>query len=261
MSSWEFVRCHVAAPIARITLDRQSKMNALNAALLGELAEAFRNVEEDEAVRAIVITGAGEKAFVAGADIGELAQLDPIHGRDYGLKGQSLFRRIELSRKPVIAAVNGYALGGGLELAMSCSIRIASENARFGQPEVKLGIIAGYGGSQRLPRLIGAGAALEMLLTGEPVTAQEALRLGLVNRVVPPAELLPAAEELARKVAANAPLALRLTLEAVRRGAEMDTEQGLYLESTLFALACTTEDMKEGTRAFLEKRAARFQGR
>ncbi|MGH9472917.1 MAG: enoyl-CoA hydratase/isomerase family protein [Terriglobales bacterium] len=255
------VKLEIKPPLARITIDRPEKMNALNLATIAELEQAFATVAAEAAVRAVVVTGAGEKAFVAGADIGELAALDPIAGREYGRRGQALFRAIELSPKPVIAAINGHALGGGLELALACSFRIAAEHAKLGQPEVKLGLIPGYGGTQRLPRLIGAGRALEMLLTGEPITAAAALACGLVNAIVPAAELLSRAEALAAKAAANAPLAVRLCLEAVRRGLEMNLEEGLYLESSLFALCCGTADMKEGTRAFVEKRAARFEGR
>lgn len=255
------VKLEIKPPLARITIDRPEKMNALNLATIAELEQAFATVAAEAAVRAAVVTGAGEKAFVAGADIGELAALDPIAGREYGRRGQALFRAIELSPKPVIAAINGHALGGGLELALACSFRIAAEHAKLGQPEVKLGLIPGYGGTQRLPRLIGAGRALEMLLTGEPITAPAALACGLVNAIVPAAELLSRAETLAAKAAANAPLAVRLCLEAVRRGLEMNLEEGLYLESSLFALCCGSADMKEGTRAFVEKRAARFEGR
>lgn len=255
------VKLEIKPPLARITIDRPEKMNALNLATIAELEQAFATVAAEAAVRAVVVTGAGEKAFVAGADIGELAALDPIAGREYGRRGQALFRAIELSPKPVVAAINGHALGGGLELALACSFRIAAEHAKLGQPEVKLGLIPGYGGTQRLPRLIGAGRALEMLLTGEPITAPAALACGLVNAIVPAAELLSRAETLAAKAAANAPLAVRLCLEAVRRGLEMNLEEGLYLESSLFALCCGSADMKEGTRAFVEKRAARFEGR
>lgn len=257
----ENVRLEIQPPLARVTLDRPAKLNALNAQTIQELSQAFAQLRDDDTVRAIILTGAGDKAFAAGADIGELARLEPIAGRDYGLRGQALFRAIELFPKPVIAAINGYALGGGLELALACTFRLASEAARLGQPEVKLGIIPGYGGSQRLPRLIGPGRALEMLLTGEPLTAAEALACGLVNHVLPAAELLPKAEAIARKIAANAPLAIRLCLEAVRRGMETNTEEALTLEASLFALLCTSQDMKEGTRAFLEKRAPAFQGR
>lgn len=257
----ENVRLDLQPPLARVTLDRPAKLNALNGQTITELGQVFAQLRGEEAVRAVILTGAGEKAFAAGADIGELSRLEPIAGREYGLRGQHLLRDIELFPKPVIAAINGYALGGGLELALACTFRLASDTARLGQPEVKLGLIPGYGGSQRLPRLIGAGRALEMLLTGEPLTAAEALACGLVNHVVPASDLLPQCEQIGRKIAANAPLAIRLCLEAVRRGLEMNSEEALFLEASLFALLSTSEDMKEGTRAFLEKRAAKFQGR
>lgn len=256
-----YVRVERQAPLARITIDRPEKLNALNAATIAELEQALAEVQAAPELRVIILTGAGEKAFVAGADIAELSALDPIAGREYARRGQALLRALELSPKPVIAAINGHALGGGLELALACSVRLAAEHAKLGQPEVKLGLIPGYGGTQRLPRLIGAGRALELLLTGEPLTAAAALACGLVNAVTPAAELLPRAEALAAKMAANAPLATRLCLEAVRRGLEMNLEEALVLESSLFALCCASSDMKEGTRAFLEKRAARFEGR
>jgi len=247
--------------VAVITFNRPQVLNALNRRTLEELDACVQEVIADPALRVAILTGAGEKAFIAGADINELAVLTPVAGRDYGLFGQSVLDRIERSPKPFIAALNGYALGGGCELAMACTLRIASESARLGQPEVKLGIIPGYGGTQRLARLVGKGRALELVLSGEQITAEEAFRIGLVNRVVPAAELLKTAEELARKIAANAPLAIRFALEAVNHGLEMTLPEGLYLEATLFSLCCTTEDMKEGTRAFLEKRPAKFTGR
>jgi enoyl-CoA hydratase len=209
----------------------------------------------------VIITGSGEKAFIAGADINELATQTPVAGKEYSLSGQGIFDAIENLGKPVIAAVNGFALGGGCELAMACTFRIASENAVLGQPEVKLGIIPGYGGSQRLPRLVGKGRAMQILLTGEMVSAADALRIGLVNQVVPQAELLATAEAIAAKIIANAPLAVKFVLEAVNRGVEMTQAEGQFLEATLFGLCCATEDMKEGTRAFLEKRAANFKGK
>jgi enoyl-CoA hydratase len=198
---------------------------------------------------------------VAGADINELALQTPVNGRDYGLAGQAVFNYIERLGKPVIAAINGYALGGGCELAMACTFRVASENAMLGQPEVKLGIIPGYGGSQRLPRLVGKGRALELLLTGDMIPASEAFRIGLVNHVVPPAELMTAVESIARKIMANGPVAVRLCLEAVNRGLEMTQDEGQFLEATLFGLTCATEDMKEGMHAFLEKRQPNFKGK
>ena len=246
---------------ALITFNRPKVLNALNRRTLEELDACVQAVIADPDLRVAILTGAGEKAFIAGADINELAVLTPVAGRDYGLFGQSVLNRLEGSPKPFIAAINGYALGGGCELAMACTLRLASENARLGQPEVKLGIIPGYGGTQRLARLVGKGRALELVLSGEQISAEEAVRIGLVNRVVPAADLLKTAEELARKIAANAPLAIRFALEAVNHGLEMTLPEGLYLEATLFSLCCTTEDMKEGTRAFLEKRPARFVGR
>jgi len=248
-------------PVALITINRPKVLNALNRRTLEELDACVREVIADEAVRVVILTGAGEKAFVAGADINELAQLTPVAGRDYGLFGQSVLDRIEAAPKPFIAAVNGFALGGGCELAMACHLRIASENARLGQPEVKLGIIPGYGGTQRLARLVGKGRALQLVMSGEPIAAEQALKIGLVNEVVPLPDLIPEAEALAKKIAANAPLAVRFALEAVNRGLEMPLAEGLYLEATLFSLCCTTEDMKEGTKAFLEKRPAKFTGR
>ena len=248
-------------PVALITLNRPKVLNALNRRTLEELDACVREVIADEAVRVVILTGAGEKAFVAGADINELAQLTPVAGRDYGLFGQSVLDRIEAAPKPFIAAVNGFALGGGCELAMACHLRIASENARLGQPEVKLGIIPGYGGTQRLARLVGKGRALQLVMSGEQITAEQALKIGLVNEVVPLPDLIPEAEALAKKIAANAPLAVRFAIEAVNRGLEMPLAEGLYLEATLFSLCCTTEDMKEGTQAFLEKRPAKFTGR
>ncbi len=247
--------------IAYITINRPKVLNALNRRTIEELDACVAEVVADADVRVAILTGAGEKSFVAGADINELAQLSPVAGRDYGLYGQEVFNRIERAPKPFIAAVNGYALGGGCELAMACALRIASENARLGQPEVKLGIIPGYGGTQRLARLVGKGRALQLVLSGEPITAEEAYRIGLVNQVVPLADLIPSCEALAQKIAANAPLAIRFCLEAVNRGLEMSQAEGLFLEATLFSLCCATEDMKEGTRAFLEKRPPNFLGR
>jgi len=247
--------------IAFITINRPKVLNVLNRKTIEEIDSCVRDVYADENLRVAILTGAGEKAFVAGADINELAQLSPVAGRDYGLYGQSVLDHIEASPKPFIAAINGFALGGGCELAMACHLRIASENAKLGQPEVKLGLLPGYGGTQRLSRLVGKGRALQLVLTGEHITAPQALAIGLVNEVVPPPDLLQEAEALARKIAANAPLAIRFCLEAVHRGMEMTLREGLYLEATLFSLCCTTEDMKEGTRAFLEKRPAKFTGK
>jgi enoyl-CoA hydratase/carnithine racemase len=247
--------------IAYVTVNRPDKLNALNRKVMDELDACFRTIQADEEARAVILTGAGEKSFVAGADINELAVQTPVEGKETSSRGQRILDFIEDLGKPVIAAVNGYALGGGCELAMACTLRVASENARFGQPEVKLGIVPGYAGTQRLPRLVGKTRALEIILTGEPISAQEAYRIGLVNQVVPQKDLIGAAEALARKITANGPLAVKFAMEAVNHGMEMTQAEGEFLEATLFGLCCTTADMKEGTRAFLEKRAARFTGK
>jgi len=228
-------------------------MAALDAAI-----EAARG---DAAVGVVVITGAGEKSFIAGADIGELSKLSHVEGRAHALRGQALLRKLETLGKPVIAAINGYALGGGCELALACTIRIASENARFGQPEVKLGILPGYGGSQRLPRIVGKGRAMQLCLTAEQIDAAEAHRIGLVNKVVPPGQALAAAREMATAILANGPLACMFVLDAIGRGLEMPLEEGLFFEATLFGLCAATSDMKEGMTAFLEKRKASFTGK
>ena len=247
--------------MAFVTIDRPRALNALDRKTLGELERAFRAAGSDVSVRVVVLTGSGDKAFVAGADIRELARLSGVEGREFASAGQAVFDRIESLGKPVIAAVNGYALGGGCELAMSCSLRISSENAVFGQPEVRLGLIPGYGGTQRLPRLVGRGRALEMLLTGETVTAATALSIGLVDRVVPAAELMSEVGALAARIMRSAPLAVSYCLEAVNRGLGMSLADGQQLEADLFGKCSETEDMTEGTRAFLEKREARFRGR
>jgi enoyl-CoA hydratase len=247
--------------IGTVTINRPEKLNALNQKVIDDLDACFMTVQRDPQVRAVILTGAGEKAFVAGADINELAIQPPLEGKETSTRGQRVLDSIENLGKPTIAAVNGYALGGGCELAMACTIRIASENVQFGQPEVKLGIIPGYAGTQRLARLVGKGRALEMILSGQPVTAQEAYRIGLVNHVVAAKDLTTAARILAKKILANAPLAVKFALEAVNRGAEMTHQDGQLLEAILFGLCCTTSDMKEGTRAFLEKRPAQFTGR
>jgi enoyl-CoA hydratase/carnithine racemase len=247
--------------IGYVTVNRPEKLNALNQKTMDELRECFEGIERDDEVRAVILTGAGEKAFVGGADINELAVQTPVEGKETSVRGQKILDLIEHLGKPVIAAINGYALGGGCELALACTIRIASENARLGQPEVKLGIIPGYAGTQRLPRLIGKGRALEMVLSGDPISAAEAYRIGLVNQVVPAQDLIATAEKLAQKILANAPLAVKFALEAVNHGLEMTEAEGQFLEANLFGLCCTTADMKEGTRAFLEKRTARFTGK
>jgi enoyl-CoA hydratase len=247
--------------VAFVTINRPEKLNALNDRTMEELGAAFAAIAGDPRTGGVILTGAGDKAFVAGADIAELATQSPVEGRERSVRGQRVLDRIERLGKPVVAAVNGFALGGGCELAMACHVRIASENAKLGTPEVKLGIMCGYAGTQRLPRLVGKGRALEMLLTGEMVDAAEALRIGLVNRVVPREKLLAEAEGLLRRMLANGPLSLRFTLEAVHDGLETGLDEAQRQEATLFGLICTTEDMKEGTKAFLEKRPARFQGK
>jgi len=247
--------------IAYITLNRPKVLNALNRQTVEELHKVLLDARHDASVRVLILTGAGEKAFVAGADINELAQQTPVNGKEFSLYGQSVFHLLETLGKPSICAINGFALGGGCELALSCSIRLASRSAKLGQPEVKLGILPGYGGSQRLARLCGKGVAHELCLTGEMITAEEAERIGLVNHVYEPAELLPAAEALAKKIIEKAPLAVKYCMEAIERGVEMPQEEGLFLEATLFGLCCATEDMREGTKAFLEKRPAKFQGK
>src|SRR4051794_17198338 len=240
--------------IALLTVNRPEKLNALSSVVIDELGEAFARVASDPAIRAVIVSGSGEKAFVAGADIRELAELSPYDARISMLRGQAVFRQLETCGKPSVAAVNGFALGGGLELAMSCTVRFASENAKLGQPEVKLGIIPGYGGTQRLPRLVGRGRALELLLAGDPIPAAEAYRIGLVNAVVPQAELLDYCRGWLGKVLANGPLALGLVLDAVDTGLYGGIEEGLRFEAAAFAVSAGTEDRREGTRAFLEKR-------
>src|SRR5215467_651464 len=247
--------------IAYVTIDRPKVLNALNMATMEELGEVFTDLAADREVRVAILTGSGEKAFVAGADIGELNKNNPVEAKAYTHRGQSVLDLIENLGKPVIAAVNGFALGGGCEIAMACAFRIASENAKFGQPEVKLGIIPGYGGTQRLPRLVGKGLATQLLLAGEMISAQEAHRIGLVNEVVPQPELIARCEAIAQKIVANAPLAVQYCMEAVNKGVEMTLPEGLYLEAVLFAMACATEDKREGTSAFLEKRPANFKGK
>jgi enoyl-CoA hydratase/carnithine racemase len=247
--------------IAYVTLNRPKVLNALNMATMEELRSAFHDIKNDSEVRVAILTGAGEKAFVAGADISELAKQDAVSAKQYAQRGQNVLNLIENLGKPVIACVNGFALGGGCELALACTLRLASENAKFGQPEVKLGIIPGYGGTQRLPRLVGKGLAMQMVLAGEMITAAEGLRIGLVNEVTPAAELIPRAEALAGKIIANAPLAVQYALEAVNKGVEMTLAEGLFLEAALFGVCCATSDKAEGTSAFLEKRPALFRGK
>lgn len=246
--------------IAVLTVNRPDKLNALNGRTIVELGEAVRRAAADDSVLGMIVTGSGEKAFVAGADIAELAKMGPVDGVEVSRLGQRVFREIELSRKPVIAAVNGFALGGGCELALACHLRVVSETAKFGLPEVKLGIIPGYGGSLRLPRLVGKGRALELILTGAMIDAAEAHRIGLANRVVPSDSLMAASRELLGQIIANGPVALALAIECTTRGLEMDMDDGLALESNLFGLLAATSDMREGMSAFLEKRKAEFRG-
>jgi len=246
---------------AVITLHRPDKLNALNGELLQTLATVLADVKADAAIHAVVITGSGDKAFAAGADIRELHQQDSYSGRLFAERGQHVFTMIERLGKPVIAAVNGFALGGGCELAMACHMRFASEHAQFGQPEINLGIIPGYGGTQRLPRLVGQAKALELILGGDRVNAQEALRIGLVNRVYPHAELFEQTEAFAASLAAKAPLALYACLEATQAAADTSLLEGQYVEASIFGRTCGTQDFKEGTQAFLEKRQAVFSGR
>ncbi len=261
MTSYQNLLVETRDGVAVVTINRPDKLNALDDRTMAELDAAFTALGADSAVRGAILTGAGTKAFVAGADIQELSRQTPVEGKERSVRGQKVLDRIENLGKPVVAAVNGYALGGGCELAMACHLRVASETARLGTPEVKLGIMCGYAGTQRLPRLVGKGRALEMLLTGEMVDAAEALRIGLVNKVVPPERLREESEALLARMLANGPLSLRFTLEAVNAGLEMPLDEAQYLEATLFGLICTSEDMKEGTTAFVEKRPAKFQGR
>jgi len=247
--------------VGLLTINRPEKMNALSQELTAELSLLLEEIENDDELRVIVITGAGDKAFMAGADINELVERDARLGRRVSRERQEIFSRIENLHVPVIAAVNGYALGAGLELALACSIRICSEKAQFGAPEVKLGIIPGDGGTQRLPRLVGQGRAMEMIITGDFIDAQEAYRTGLVNKVFPPEKLKEEAMELAEKIASRPPLAVRYAKEAVNRSQEGDSASGFALESYLHALSCTTEDKKEGVSAFLEKRKGKFKGK
>ncbi|HET7104445.1 MAG TPA: enoyl-CoA hydratase-related protein [Terracidiphilus sp.] len=242
------------APVALVTLDRPRALNALNAQMLDELNDAFANLAEDAAIRVVLVTGAGERAFAAGADITELASLTADEGEAFARRGQDVMRKIETLGKPVIACIRGFALGGGCELALACTLRLAADDAKLGQPEVKLGLIAGYGGLERLPRLVGRGAGLKLLLTGAMIDAQEALRIGLVDEVAPAASLMARAEELARQIAANAPAAVAETLQAVDEGLDLPLDQALRLGAARFGRLCGTSEMVEGTSAFLEKR-------
>jgi enoyl-CoA hydratase len=248
-------------PLGWIVINRPEKLNALNAETVKELYSAFTSLMDENDIKAVILTGSGEKAFVAGADISELARLDQVGGRDYVLEGQELTKLIENYKKPVIAAINGFALGGGTELALACHVRIASEDAKMGQPEVKLGLIPGFGGTQRLARLVGKGKAMELILSGRIINAQEALTIGLVNKVCPPDELLTTSESLAKEMTDNAPLALEFSIKAINEGLDKTLPEGLLMEAELFGRACSSEDSKEGTKAFLEKRKADFHGK
>jgi enoyl-CoA hydratase len=247
--------------VAVITINRPKVLNALNTPTLDELRRAILELKHDEAVRVVIVTGAGDKAFAAGADINELAVLSPTAARDHALAGQHVFDLIENMGKPVIAAINGYALGGGCELAMACTLRVAADTAKIGQPEINLGIIPGYAGTQRLARLVGKGKAMEIILTGAPLAAADAERIGLVNRVEKASELIAAVRALAAQLATQAPMAMRYIIAAVNQGLEMPFAEGAVFEATLFGLVASTGDMREGTRAFLEKRKPEFQGR
>jgi enoyl-CoA hydratase len=259
--AYQNLRLVVNDRVAVVTVSRPEKRNALNGQTMDELGEVFARLRDDPEVGGVILTGAGDKAFVAGADIGELATDAPLGGKGRSQRGQRVLDSIEQLGKPVVAAVNGFALGGGLELALACHLRLASTNARFATPEVKLGLLCGYGGTQRLPRLVGKGRALELLLSGEMIGAEEAHRIGLVNRVCAPETLLRDAEALLRVILGSAPVALRLTLEAVDAGLDTTLARGLEHEATLFGVLCATEDKKEGTQAFLEKRPPKFTGR
>ncbi|RKY84235.1 enoyl-CoA hydratase, partial [candidate division KSB1 bacterium] len=252
MEEYENLKFESKGGVAFVTVDRPEVLNALNVSTILELMAVFSKIKIDQDVKVAILTGSGEKSFVAGADIRELSKYTSIGGKDFSVQGQQIFNLIEELGKPVIAAVNGFALGGGLELAMACTIRIASDNAKFGQPEVGLGLIPGFGGTQRLPRLVGKGRAMELILTGDMISAEEALRIGLVNKVVPQKDLISEAELIAQKIMQNSPIAVKFAMEAINKGLETSLSEGLSLEANLFGLACSTEDMKEGTKAFLE---------
>jgi enoyl-CoA hydratase len=259
--AYENIKTENREGILWLTIDRPKVLNALNDQTITEIGSAFASARNDDSVRAVIVTGSGEKAFVAGADINELAKMTPILGKFTSEKGQSVLLQIERFPKVVIAAINGFALGGGCELALACHIRIASDRAQLGLPEVSLGIIPGYGGTQRMVRLLGKARAFELICTGDRINAIEAEKIGLVNKVVPAEQLMAAAEETAKKIMARSPMAVRAAIEAINSGSDMPFEEGQVLESTLFGLLCASEDMKEGMAAFLEKRAAKFPGR
>ena len=247
--------------VAVLTVQRPQRLNALDAATLDEIGRAVLDFQQDSSIRCVIVTGSGDKAFVAGADINEFARDTPEGARQRALRGQHVFDLIEQLGKPVIAVVNGFALGGGCELAMACTLRIAGDTARFGQPEINLGLIPGFGGTQRLARLVGKSKAMELILTGNPISASEALGIGLINRVVPAADLMAHARTLAAELATKPPIALRYAMEAINKGLEMPFAEGCELEAALFGMVTTTDDMREGTTAFLEKRKAEFKGR
>lgn len=258
--TWNNLLVEKDGPVAVLTINRPKVLNALNGETVRELGEAIEQLERDNEVAGIIITGAGDRAFVAGADIAFMQKLTPMEAREFAIMGQRVLSRIENLSKPVIAAVNGFALGGGCELAMACDIRVASEKAKFGQPEVNLGIMAGFGGTQRLPRLVNMGLAKEILFTADMIDAERARAIGLVNHVVPAEQLLDFCKDLARRIASRGPVAVRLTKEAVNAGTQMDIDRALALEADLFALTFATRDREEGIAAFLEKRQARFSG-
>ena len=260
MNENQYVRTEVSGPTATVTIDRQTKLNALNPQVVGELDAAFSALRDDRSVRAVILTGAGDKAFVAGADIGVLAEMGPLTGAEVSRSGQEVLRRIESFPRPVIAAVGGYALGGGCELALACHLRVASEQARFGLPEVGLGIIPGYGGTIRLTRLVGLGRAVEMIVTGDMIDAQRAAEIGLANVVVPHGELMDRARALAERIAANAPVAVEMALASAYSAVESTMDNALEFEASLFGLLASTNDMKEGMAAFLERRKGDFKG-
>ncbi len=259
--AYETLLYEVKDGIAYVTINRPKVLNALNDTVITELGQVFAAIKDDPQVKAVILTGAGEKAFVAGADITQLVDLNTQQGKAFAAKGQAVFNLIENLGKPVIAAINGFALGGGCELAMACTLRVASTKAKLGQPEVNLGIIPGYGGTQRLPRLVGKGRAMDLVLTGRMVDAEEACQMGLVNKVVEPEKLMEEAEALAKTIMSKGPVAVKLAMEAVNRGLEVSLEEGLRIEADLFGVCCSTEDKVEGTKAFLEKRKANFQGK
>ncbi len=259
--SYKNILFEVKNKIAYITINRPEALNALNTETFMELFDAMKKSNEDSTVTGVILTGSGEKAFVAGADIKELAVQTPVTAKEFALRSEVVLCYIERMYKPVIAAVNGFALGGGCELSMACHMRVASESAKFGQPEVNLGLIAGNGGTQRLPRLVGKGRAIELLCTGDMISAEEAYRIGLANKIVKKEELIPTCEKVLNTVASKAPIAVKLTLEAVQSGMEMTLAEGLNFEANLFGLVFSSDDMKEGTKAFIEKRKANFQGK